>query len=101
MEGGLGVPWWPILRKWARGEPAPLAQVLWPRVSGKPSSPLEPTHVCLCRRVVVLMEMEVLRPGHAVPAKIGNPVPYTEGKPPFLAGPWQLPFVWSLVFELA
>ncbi|XP_070587737.1 replication protein A 70 kDa DNA-binding subunit [Erythrolamprus reginae] len=32
------------------------------------------------RRVVVLMEMEVLRPGHAVPAKIGNPVPYTEGK---------------------
>uniref|UniRef100_A0A8C6VEJ0 Replication protein A subunit n=1 Tax=Naja naja TaxID=35670 RepID=A0A8C6VEJ0_NAJNA len=31
------------------------------------------------RRVVVLMEMEVLRPGHAVPAKIGNPVPYTEG----------------------
>lgn len=45
------------------------------------------------------MEMEVLRPGHAVPAKIGNPVPYTEGKPPFVAGPWQLPFVRSLVFE--
>ncbi|XP_039224193.1 replication protein A 70 kDa DNA-binding subunit [Crotalus tigris] len=31
------------------------------------------------RRVVVLMEMEVLQPGHAVPTKIGNPVPYVEG----------------------
>ncbi|ETE56906.1 hypothetical protein L345_17382, partial [Ophiophagus hannah] len=50
------------------------------------------------RRVVVLMEMEVLRPGHAVPAKIGNPVPYTEGKAPSLAGPWQLPSGRSLVF---
>lgn len=45
------------------------------------------------------MEIEVLRPGHAVPIKIGNPVPYTEGKPPLLTGPRQLPFARSLVFE--
>ncbi|XP_034280380.1 replication protein A 70 kDa DNA-binding subunit isoform X1 [Pantherophis guttatus] len=49
------------------------------------------------RRVVVLMEMEVLRPGHAVPAKIGNPVPYTEaagqaGRQPPATGPATSPF---------
>ncbi|XP_026576944.1 replication protein A 70 kDa DNA-binding subunit isoform X1 [Pseudonaja textilis] len=49
------------------------------------------------RRVVVLMEMEVLQPGHAVPAKIGNPVPYTEGtgqagRQPPGPGPTTTPF---------
>ncbi|XP_032071640.1 replication protein A 70 kDa DNA-binding subunit isoform X2 [Thamnophis elegans] len=48
------------------------------------------------RRVVVLMEMEVLRPGHAVPAKIGNPVPYTEAgqaeRQPVATSPATSPF---------
>ncbi|XP_063150887.1 replication protein A 70 kDa DNA-binding subunit isoform X2 [Candoia aspera] len=42
------------------------------------------------RRVVVLMELEVLRPGNAVPAKIGNPVPYTEGALAKYPGPSTL-----------
>uniref|UniRef100_G3TEZ6 Replication protein A subunit n=1 Tax=Loxodonta africana TaxID=9785 RepID=G3TEZ6_LOXAF len=36
--------------------------------------------VCLCRRVVILMELEVLKSAEAVGLKIGNPVPYNEGK---------------------
>ncbi|KAM6463199.1 replication protein A 70 kDa DNA-binding subunit isoform 2-T2 [Liasis olivaceus] len=42
------------------------------------------------RRVVVLMELEVLWPGSAVPTKIGNPVPYTEGASTRYAGPSKL-----------
>lgn len=36
--------------------------------------------VCLCRRVVILMELEVLKSADEVGVKIGNPVPYNEGK---------------------
>lgn len=36
--------------------------------------------LCLCRRVVILMDLEVLKSAEAVGVKIGNPVPYNEGK---------------------
>lgn len=36
--------------------------------------------VCLCRRVVILMDVEVVKSAEAVGVKIGNPVPYNEGK---------------------
>lgn len=36
--------------------------------------------LCLHRRVVILMELDILKSAEAVGLKIGNPVPYNEGK---------------------
>nr|XP_008535928.1 PREDICTED: replication protein A 70 kDa DNA-binding subunit-like [Equus przewalskii] len=42
------------------------------------------------RRVVILMELEVLKSAEAVGLKIGNPVPYNEGKMLFIGCSIQL-----------
>lgn len=33
-----------------------------------------------CRRVVIILEIDVIKPTEDVPGRIGDPTPYTEGK---------------------
>lgn len=33
-----------------------------------------------CRRVVIILEIDVIKPAEDVAGKIGDPTPYTEGK---------------------
>lgn len=37
---------------------------------------------CVCRRVVILMDLDVLKTADKVGGNIGNPVPYNEGECP-------------------
>lgn len=37
---------------------------------------------CVCRRVVILMDLDVLKTADMVGGNIGNPVPYNEGEYP-------------------
>lgn len=57
--------------------------------------------ICLCRRVVILMELDVLKSAEAVGLKIGNPVPYNEGKMLFTACNTQMNIflqIWNSTF---
>lgn len=37
---------------------------------------------CVCRRVVILMDLDVLKTADMVGGTVGNPVPYNEGEYP-------------------
>lgn len=41
---------------------------------------------CLCRKVIILMDLDVVKTADAVGGKIGNPVQYAEGKKPASGG---------------